>query len=176
MQVHFDLDIDDLIAFNLHHYGYARNPVRGFWTAEINLHFNLILLVVFLVSQKWVIFYLLLFSFIQTVLLWFPSFTRWLIKKQVRKLYSKGQNKGVLGNHIIAIDADGLTEISDLAQQRILWSGIEKIEENEDYFFFYTGTMQAHVIPKKAFPHKEEASDFFRLSQKYKLEARQLER
>jgi hypothetical protein len=97
----------------------------------------------------------------------YPIYYRWLVIRNTKRLYAGGQNKGALGNHIIGLDAEGVTEISDIGESRTAWSGIEKVEENEEYIFLYNASFQAHVIPKRAFLSKDEAREFFKLAQTY---------
>jgi hypothetical protein len=97
----------------------------------------------------------------------FPIYYRWSVERTTRKLYAEGQNKGALGNHLVSLDSEGVLEISDVGESRTAWSGIEKVEENEAYIFLYTGSLQAHVIPKQAFLSGSEAAEFLQLARSY---------
>ena len=79
-------------------------------------------------------------------------------------------------NHIIAIAPDSITEISEVGESRTAWSGVEKVEENEEYIFLYTGSLIAHVIPKRAFISQDEASKFFQQARAYQLGSPRLTR
>jgi len=86
----------------------------------------------------------------------------------VRKLASEGKNKGILGSHTIIISEEGLQEITEVSESRSIWSGIERIEENEEYIFVYIGAYQAHVIPKRDFASKEDAKEFAEQARLYR--------
>jgi hypothetical protein len=101
----------------------------------------------------------------------FPAYYRSSVKRNARRLYSGEGNKGALGNHIISIDEAGITEISDVGDSRTAWGGVERVEEDEGYIFLYTGSIQAHVIPKQAFLSAGEAADFLQLAKAYRLAA-----
>jgi len=60
-----------------------------------------------------------------------------------------GKNQGMLGEHTLEIDPDGLTERTTVNVQRYSWSGIERIEETADFALFFTSAISAHVVPKR---------------------------
>lgn len=167
MQVQYQLDVNDIVAFNLHHMRKSRNTRRRIrvtqaWGVGLALAVAVML-------PRWGMGARTLFFTVYALFLlfWFPAYYRWSVERNTRKLYSEGQNKGVLGNHIVALAADGVTEISDVGESRTAWSGIEKVEANEDYIFLYTGSLQAHVIPKRAFLDEDEYAEFFQLARVY---------
>ena len=84
-------------------------------------------------------------------------------------MYSNRENSGVIGRHFLAIGPEGVTEKSAVGESTTAWIGIEKIEADEKYLFIYTGPLQAHIIPTRAFASEQEADQFFQLAQKYRL-------
>ena len=167
MQAQYQLTLDDIVAFSLHH---ARNSKRTRRRLRrIQAWGVLMALVVALMWPKWGLGLRTLFfaAYALFFSLGYPAYYRWLVKRNTRKVYTEGQNKGSIGNHIIAIDAEGVTEISDVGESHVAWSGIEKIEENENYLFLYVGSLQAHIIPKQAFLNEGEAAEFLKLAQDY---------
>jgi hypothetical protein len=167
MQVQYQLDLDDIVAFGLHHARASKDSRRRLRLTQ--LWGVIFALFVALMWLRWGVgtWTILFTGYSLFMLFGYPSFCQWSVKHNTRKIYSEGQNKGALGNHIIALDAEGVTEISDVGESRIAWVGIEKVEENEEYVFLYTGSLQAHVIPKRAFLSGGEATEFFKLAQAY---------
>jgi hypothetical protein len=167
MQVQYQLTLDDVIAFNQYHFSNSNNAQRGYWVNQAWGVF--IALVLSYVWRGWHL-QLRVMAFALISLLWmvgYHFYHRWWITHSARSLYGEGQNKGVLGNHIIALDADGVIEISDVGESRTSWDGIERIEENDKYFFLYTSAVMAHVIPKRAFLNEGESAEFLHLAQAY---------
>lgn len=152
----FTNTLDDIIAFNMYHVRTSRVTRRmRFWaTWGITVVLLGLALVLSLLSGSissliwmgaWAIFYL---SYSLS------TYNR-RIRKATRRMYEEGKNKGVLGKHTIRIDEDGLHETSEVSEGKTLWSGIERIGEDENYLFVYVQAMMAHVIPK----HRIDAGD-----------------
>ena len=167
MQVQYQLDLDDVVAFGLHHACASKDARRRLRRGQLwGIIFALFAALTWL---RWgtVVWTIPLTAYALLMLFGYQPFCRWSVKHNTRKIYSEGQNKGAFGNHIIALDPEGVTAISDVGESRTGWAGIEKVEENEEYVFLYTGSLQAHVIPKRAFLGGAEAAEFFKLAQAY---------
>ncbi len=167
MQIQYQLNLDDVAAYNWHH---SRNSKAANRTYKLLSAWGILLcLYIASASIEWsvssrIIFFLIASAFWLFI---YPLFRRKAVERQARRLYSEGKNRDVIGNHIFAIDKDGVTEISDVAESHIAWSGIERIEENDEYVFLYTGSLSAHIIPKRAFLSKGEESEFIQLARTY---------
>jgi hypothetical protein len=167
MQVQYQLNLDDVVAFNLYHFSRSKEAQR-----RIRLNQLLGIIFVLFIALMWPRWGLGLRTFFFIgyslfLLLGYPAYYRWFVKRNAQKTYSEGQNKGVLGNHIIALDSDGVIEISDVGETRTTWSGVEKIEANDKYIFLYTGSLMAHIIPRRAFLNEVEAYEFIQMAQQY---------
>ncbi len=167
MQIQYQLNLDDVAAYNWHH---SLNSKAANRTSKLLSAWGILLcLYIAFRSTEWnmssrIIFFVIASAFWLFV---YPLFRRKAVERQARRLYGEGKNRDVIGNHIFAIDKDGITEISDVAESHITWSGIERIEENDKYIFLYTGSLSAHIIPKRAFVNKEEESEFIQLTRTY---------
>ena len=75
--------------------------------------------------------------------------------------YAPGKNKGILTQHHLKLLSTGLVEETSVNTTTHSWAGIVDICQNRDYIFIYITQHAAHVIPKKAFKSREEATDFF---------------
>jgi len=167
MQIQYQLDIDDLVAFSLHHSRVSKNLKRRLlltqaWGVFCSLMIALIwpgwsttVKVIFfgVSSAFWVIAY--------------PRYYRWVIKRNTRRNYSEGHNRGIVGEHVIVIDPEGVKEVSEVGESTTVWSGIERVEENDNYLFLYTGPIQAHVIPKRGFADDQQITEFSQLARSY---------
>lgn len=65
-----------------------------------------------------------------------------------------------LGERTTRISPDGI--FGRFPEFEILnyWKGISRIEENENYLFFFTGGARAHVVPKRAFANADDQKQF----------------
>ena len=169
MSVKYELTLEDLTAFNRHHSltsKRARQRLR-----RIQAFGVVTSLVLAAIWTEWTGLMRVLFSTVMS-LFWvfgYPAYYRWAIKRHTRKTYSEGANRGLLGNHSISIDAEGVTEKTSVGETRTDWSGIEKIDEDGQYVYLYVSVRQAHVIPKKAFTSTNDVEKFLQLAHAYRL-------
>lgn len=170
MQIHYQLTIEDVLAFNQYHFRTSKRLRRSYYLSQVWMILGALAAAI-LWSKRGVSFRLLEFLIVSVVLvIFYRLYYAWWISHSAKRLFTEGKNKGVLGNHIFAIDADGILEISDVGETRTVWSGVERIEENDEYMFLYVGSFHAHIIPKRAFMSENEASRFFQLAQAYHTE------
>lgn len=69
---------------------------------------------------------------------------------------------GVLCQHTITLDSEGLTEVSPVNEGRHYWRGMHLVDTTSDHIFIYTQPNQAHTIPRRAFASHDLAELFFR--------------
>ncbi len=169
MQVDYQIVLEDLAAFSLHHARTSRFSRRRLRTSQAWGIFCTLVLV--MVWPGWSKVERVLFV-IGMGLLWligYPLYYKWAIKRNIRKIYSQSESKSVLGEHTIAIEPEGVAERSGVHESRIAWSGIERIEDGGQYIYLYIGPLHAYVIPKRAFKTDTDAEAFLQQAQAYRL-------
>lgn len=149
MEIQFETTIDDLIAFNKYHYAnsstFQKQKKRD--TIILPIIIFVLLITLYALIQSWEI---LLFGLIFLSLYIFFILRAYKsgIYKNVKKIIEEQDTKGTIGKHILKINEDGLTEITEVNERKDKWSGVQKIVVDNDHAFIYVGTLQAHVIPK----------------------------
>ena len=73
-------------------------------------------------------------------------------------------NKGQLGRHKVVLNEGELIESTAVGESRILWAGVDRVEQNQEYIFIYTQPHAAHIIPKRAFNNAQAAESFYQLA------------
>lgn len=68
----------------------------------------------------------------------------------LRLMMSSGKNAGVLCQHELEIDEDGIVERTDVGESSVSWHGVEEIVETQSHVFVHVGALMAHVIPKSS--------------------------
>ena len=68
--------------------------------------------------------------------------------KKIQQVYSIDRDQLVLCEHEIDNLSDGFVDKTPLAEQRIKFPAIVRIDETSSHFFIFTGSLQAHIIPK----------------------------
>ena len=160
MQIDYELTVEDAAAFSVYLFRTSPRTKRRLRVNQgIGVLATLILAVVW---PEWSTIERLIFT-ILLLLLWifgYPQYYRWAVRRNASKAYSATKSKGVLGKHTLVIEPSGVTEKSTVAESKSTWSGIERIEDDSQYVYIFTGPLQAQVIPKRAFRSDEESQTF----------------
>jgi hypothetical protein len=82
-----------------------------------------------------------------------------LMKSQVMRL--PADKPGLLGEHIIEINASGVLEKTVVNEGLNTWKGVHRITQNESYIFVFIDDIAAHIIPKRAFASEQESNAFY---------------
>jgi hypothetical protein len=89
---------------------------------------------------------------------WF-CFGRWywmvFVLRSVRKVYSEGSNRTMLGWREMELAGDRLKLKTEFLESSIDLRAIDKIVGNENYTFVYISSNQAYLIPMNLYPEEE---------------------
>jgi hypothetical protein len=170
MQVDYELTGDDLYAFQLralHKSPIVKRSRRNMYVGVILA--LLILTIVPAIGSDGFVFSRVSIGFIAIPLVIVVALT-WLIekpmaRKAIRQIVQQEKpDKGQLGRHTVKLEETGVVESTAVAEQRISWAGIDRVEHDPDYIYIYTTPMSALVIPKRAFTSSVEAEKFHDLA------------
>ena len=101
---------------------------------------------------------------------WILKYPKWfnkLIAKKVGKMLDEGNNVGLLGNRTLEITETELISVRQAGETKIKWEAVERISETEDYLFLCTASIQACIIPTRAFESKAKKDEFIQTIKKY---------
>lgn len=150
--------MDDLAAFNKYHWANFPAQQRSeFFLILFSCLLGVLLLVSLWLREFWWVLYfagLLMISGIS----W-----KYRTSKSFYKKFYTGKDKGMIGEIELTISSEGIFEKSEAGDTKIKWSGVEKIEQNEQYVFVYIGSLMAYVIPKRTFPNESALQEFYSL-------------
>jgi YcxB-like protein len=150
MTIQYTITLDDLIAFNI----YVAAPMLK--RSMLN---SLIGAILVFVVTVYVNFDFWLFATIWLVLVFvYAKFgTIYFFKRRAAKLLN---DSVVLGEHTLIIDDAGIQDIQKLGKEELNWSGVQKIEDDENYIYIFIGQIRAYVIPKRCFAYPDQADAF----------------
>jgi hypothetical protein len=171
MRVTYEQTLEDIAAFNLHHFRTSPLAKRRLRLTQLSSVF--LTFIVVMVWPRWSSTERVVF-FITLSLFWivgFPFYYRWAIKRNAKKIYAASKSKGILGEHQLTVEPNGIATWSPANESKIAWYGVERIESDDQYIYIYTSPLQAHVIPKRAFSSVEEAKSFLEAAQTYRSAA-----
>lgn len=182
MEVEFTLTPADLVAFQ-HYHGDHSPSLRWMFPAMILLPLTLMGLTLILQSQGqnqgqnpkangddgeiWI----LLWTMLIIMVLLFLSRKR-LRSLGVRLMLRSGGNAKLLQPQRVELAPEGLIQKTSFVSTRMLWSALEKIVLAPDHVFFYVLTMNAAVVPRRAFANDDEFHEFVALAQRYREDAK----
>lgn len=147
--IKFKVEMDDIIAFNQHFV--LSSPVcRANRKRTVTICASIFASVALLQAFSLKSFVpLVLWTVITTLFcFWIYRLTGKVSAKRIRRLYSADKDKLVLCEHEMDNLPDGFVDKTPLCEQKAKFPAIVQIDETPSHIFIFTGSMQAHIIPK----------------------------
>jgi hypothetical protein len=170
MVVEYEITPDDLFAFQWRA-AFKSRPARRATRQAYLFWFLALLLISILpaIGGDGFVFSRIDWTFLPgTVLLVFllqKLLTNWLMRRAIRRMLADEKpGRGQLGRHRVVLQPDAVVESTGVNQTRTSWSGVDRVEQEQEYIFIYTSPMSAHLIPKRAFRDAAEADAFYQLA------------
>lgn len=172
MQYHFrySLSIDDFAEYNAYTVWFApwQKKYRLLYMARLTLYtvvaYTAIMIILHKLNppQKEDFSFLLILSSIILFIVVFASYyqTPFFLKNKARKFIMREENKHILNEIELEINENGFINNDKKSKTQQLWSSIIRYAETKDYFFLYTNSIQAQIIPKKLFTSQREIEEF----------------
>lgn len=163
MELTYDLTKEDYLAFQLHTAKQSETVKRALIMQRMMgpVLFLLFTLVVSWVTEEWLLG--LFITFAVASVLWvilYPKFFYGYIKRNVNKMLNESRKGNMFGLHTLVMDKKGFTEKNRAGEKKTNWAGIERIDEDEAYFFLFTSIVEAYIIPKRSFKNAERQEEF----------------
>jgi hypothetical protein len=177
-QVAYELSVDDLIAFSMHHRRTSpamRRQLRMAYLVFPAILFALGALVLAVVGDEGIRMPLAVFVFGVGVILSFagPLLSRHKTAQFLTKIYAEGSNRALTGWRRLSIGREGVAMSSELVESQMKWPAIERIESTDGYMFIYIGSANALVVPVRAFSTPAHFLVFLETARRYWQQARE---
>ncbi|MBO6516600.1 MAG: YcxB family protein [Bacteroidia bacterium] len=78
----------------------------------------------------------------------YPKRIRKDYEKRLRKRLKKDDSESLFGHREMIMHEDYFIVKTEISEVKTQWSGIKRMEENEDYIFLFESSLTAHIIPK----------------------------
>ncbi len=91
-----------------------------------------------------------------------------IIWNKCKALVKSGAAATLVGPQEFSLTPQGIKHRSNFFDGTYSWSGIKEILETDQHIAFHFSTMQAFLIPKKAFTSPEQYIEFMRLIEQYR--------
>ena len=89
------------------------------------------------------------------------------VKKQAEKIATAENNYSIFLETHASISETGIALKDELSETKFQWKAFVKKQENADYYFLFTNSIQAIIFPKRIFKTAEEKSQFQKLLSQY---------
>ena len=171
MDIEYEISTDDMVAFHLHqneHSLAGRGCRWGFqlFFGMISAAGSVIYFIVgdYLMASVWLAAAVLL-----VVLA--PRILRGSIKRQIVRLYRRGDNRGGIGTHRLSLTPEAMVDVAGESESRVAWSDVEKIAATDDHLFIYISAESAIVVPRRAFSDDAGWAEFGEAARQYRSAA-----
>jgi hypothetical protein len=172
MELEFDRNPEDILAFNLYHMEHSASSRRGALTTRVVLA----LVVAWFAGgynlldpryRNWVVLGAALSAALVAFFV-YPPLARRLTVDRLRKILKEGNNETMFGPQRVAISPEGLLASNKTTESKIAWAAVQQVAEGEKHLFLFTSAMHAIVIPKTAFKSEDAKQEFVRLVESYR--------
>jgi hypothetical protein len=159
MNIEYELNIDDILAFHLYHHEHSPEIGRVWKLIRRMLLFISILefliaitLLVAFGKQQLPLVIALGACAVLTFLLWsFHLFTfQKTLRLTVARDYGQGRNK-LIGKHKLSITPDAVTDITDTGESTTRWNTIGYVSSTDQYLFMLVRFSSPYIVPRSAF-------------------------
>lgn len=152
MEIEYELTAEDVVAFNLYHVKHSKVGKNSLqWQRYISPLIFLLFayfLSIFTDMPRGPLFV----TFILTAIFWvilYPKYFYYHITRQVSKMLKAGKNEGLVGHHSMKMNKTGINDKSAVDETNVHWAQVKNLIEDAEYFYIYTSTVSAYIIPKR---------------------------
>lgn len=168
-EIHYMVTVEDIAHLNHHHFRSSPRARRGSFlrvAGSIGMLFlsYFAFMAMLGVNTPGIMIFALMFMI--------GSFTHAYTRKKpnrafvrrVKNLFGDGRNVSLFGQHHLLLHEEHVEVRTPYSQGTIRWEAIERVEQDEEYIFIYTSSLNAHIIHKRFFPTPGHAQAFFELA------------
>ncbi|MBV9125094.1 MAG: YcxB family protein [Planctomycetes bacterium] len=171
------MTVEDHLDFNLFHYLKHSRSFRRYHSRQRLLFPGVMILAVFLLGKRmrWrrasrlALIIVLLIGAIW--MLAYPWYLRRVIARKVQDFFRKPENHTKLGEQWVSIGPGGIRQLNEFGERRVEWHGIAEIIPTAKHVFLYYSSIEALLIPRRAFPDESSWEAFLDTVRKYHEEA-----
>lgn len=157
MHIIFGINAEELFLFNQYLFDNSKTIQKAFTKNRSMISFSPILaaMILSLVNELSPLNALILAGIVAITISLpayyvYPMLVRKNLRKRIVKMYSEGQNNGIIGEHELQIDADGLVEKTQLGEVRQEWDKIKDIVSLEGRTYIFISDINAYILPRQS--------------------------
>lgn len=93
------------------------------------------------------------------------------VSRSIHGIFRNMTGRAMVGPRTLTIRPDAIHTVSEVFETAYKWIGIERIETNAAYVFFYQGSNGAIIVPKRAFSSEEQFQLFLETARQFHRQA-----
>lgn len=166
MKLEYNMIKDDYIAFNMHYIETSPTIKRTLLIQQYGVALVFLIIPYFysrIVGTPMLLSYIVYGAIFLAWILYYPKYFMSITKKRTIKMIDEGDNSSIYGMQRITLTDAGIEQESNTGESRTSWSGIERIDETKEYIYIYIGTMNAYLVPNRAFEDDKQREEFLRI-------------
>ena len=163
MRIKYNLTEDDYINFNMYHLKKSDSLKKSIMINRFLTPVIFLIMPFVLGKISNIPFWYWAVVFVLIYILWVAFYEKNLYKinkKRIIKMLKENSNEGLLGEKILDIDGEYIKSISDVRESTIHIKVIKNIIEDNDYIFIYLNSVEAIIVPLRAFKNNKEKDKF----------------
>jgi len=152
VEVEYEVTMEDMVEFNRYHMAHSPTVRRTLRSARLLASAAFVGIGILISVAEGTFTGLAAFGLVSV--LWFLLMPAFIVRrtiKNVRRMLSEGENRGLLGKCTLSIAVDGLRVVRETGESTFAWCAVERIVTSERHVYIYVGATSALVIPKDAF-------------------------
>jgi hypothetical protein len=162
VKIHYEVNLDDLIAWNLYHFDHSPAMKRSraiiVWGVAVVIPLPIAFQAIHKPEVPILVHAIALSLVLIVAVVWVlavPPYLRWATVRQARKMYAEGANKGTLGPHELELTDTRLIERTPVNEYSVTLESIERVARSDTHPFVYLSAVLAHVIPRAALGERD---------------------
>jgi YcxB-like protein len=168
MELEYNLDNQDIVNFNIFHF--TNSPLIRKQTILVRFGISTLYILIGALFSYIEKSYFFIIVFLILSVTWFLFYKKYLLnktRKNVSKMLQEDKNKGMIGKQKIIIESNKIFEITDYSIIEHNNKFLNKIVNDEKYYFLYLTSISAQVIPKTAFKDENQEKEFVKKIQQF---------
>lgn len=162
-KVEYNLTKEDYIAFNMHHMDHSPTVKRSLFIQRyvVALVFLAFPFIFSSISRAPLLLSFIVYGAIFIAwILYYPRYFMATTKKRILRMIDEGSNANLFGPRSMTLNESGVEEISEHGESKSSWRSIEKIDETADYIYIYISSINAYLVPIRAFEGRTQKDEF----------------
>lgn len=166
MKLEYNLIKDDYIAFNMHHIETSPTIRKTLLIQQYGVALVFLVIPYFfsrISGTPMLLSYIVYGAVFLAWILYYPKYFMAVTKRRTLKMIDEGDNSSIYGMQSITLTDKGIEQESNTGESRTAWHAIERIDETREYIYIYIGTMNAYLVPNRAFDDDAQRAEFLRI-------------